>query len=206
MSSRRDELLVETIKRGSFTGRIYYDDSPEAPHKRGDMLGTLITWHRRYSWQEDGYRKDIDPQEFIAGLIADDCIWIKVGLYDHSGLSMYSGGGPGVGDAAGWDSGTVGLYYTSRKQWELLMGDRPYEREKVEEALASEVDGDWNDYVSGNVYGYVIEGPDGEKVEDGSLWGIYGLEWATKELEEQLELLVKGEEGAIALEREHFAL
>lgn len=105
----------------------------------------------------------------------DDCITIaEAGMkhkdywcfgleaYIHSGVRLairYEGNFPD----RGWDVSNVGLVFVSKKEWRL--------QKKAKEAAASLVN-EWNDYLSGDVYGFVIENAEGE--EQLSCWGFYG--------------------------------
>lgn len=77
---------------------------------------------------------------------------LKVGLIDHSGLSVYCGGGAHEIDPGGWDSGTVGLIF-----------DTPHSREecgtpddRIEEVLKAEIV-EYDLYITGDVWGAKVE-------------------------------------------------
>lgn len=112
-------------------------------------------------------------------------IFIPLGLYDHSGLSIYIGGGPHWCDSAGWDSGTVGYIYCLRstilKEWGK--GAKRLTKKMLASALRcakAEVE-EYDNYLTGQVYGIIIEGPpsDPEDPSSGrdeldSCWGFNG--------------------------------
>jgi hypothetical protein len=62
-----------------------------------------------------------------------------------------------------WDVSQLGIVFVARAEWPS--------RGKAEEAARGLIES-WNDCLSGNVYGYVIEGPDEEHLE--SCWGFSG--------------------------------
>jgi hypothetical protein len=85
---------------------------------------------------------------------------LPLGLYDHSGISMY------VGGRRGWDSGQVGVIFDTAeaRQRMGLTG-----RDDIERTLRGEVEV-YDSYLRGEVYGFVVD-PDG--VAD-SCWGFVG--------------------------------
>lgn len=62
-----------------------------------------------------------------------------------------------------WDSGRIGAVLVRRDAAPSL---------EALQAIAEGVVECWNDYLSGNVWGWILEGPDGEQVE--ACWGYYG--------------------------------
>lgn len=97
--------------------RIIADDDSQACDPRDwDNLGTMVCWHKRYNLSDK--HAFSDPQEARAFFKARACTYLGVSLYDHSGLTMYVGHKPALGDAAGWDSGPVGYVYATRERIE----------------------------------------------------------------------------------------
>lgn len=169
---------IETFEHAGLTCALEYDPDPSSPSD-WDTIGTFTQWHRRYTFgapvdgpqraalERGGPRllaRYLELVEHAAGIL-------PVGLYDHSGLSVYAGGGPALGDAAGWDSGTVGFMWTSRERIRELCGDGPeYQTpEWIADALAAEVR-TWDDYLTGAVIGWTVSDADG--ILDGC-WGHY---------------------------------
>lgn len=56
--------------------------------------------------------------------------------------------------------------------------------ERARQCLIAEIE-QLNEWLGGQVFGYVLEGPDGERLD--SLWGMYGLDYATEEANRVLE-------------------
>src|SRR6266704_2227744 len=104
-----DKLTV-----GSLTVRLEQDTDAESP-RDWDNLGTMVCWHRNYRLgDEHSYG---DPQEFIeSDEYRNAAIVLPLGLYDHSGITMYIGSEPSPFDPGGWDSGQVGFIYISREK------------------------------------------------------------------------------------------
>lgn len=158
----------------NFRLRIEYDTDPENP--RTDIegwLGTMVCWHRRYTLGDK--HKYSDPQDFARSLLADFIdpdkvdrmgdkkvfdelqkyvVILPLFLYDHSGLSMNTGG-----FSCPWDSGQVGYIYVTRQaireQYEVKSVHKNL-RNKVLDILKAEV-AVYDEYLRGNVFGFVLE-------------------------------------------------
>ena len=123
-------------------------------------------------------------------VLAKHYVILPLGLYDHSGITMYIGGRHAF-DSAGWDSGQVGFIYCSLEKALYEWGTKGQEhlgwdgeanytlapdgtkrtlRQAAELYLTGEVE-EYDQYLTGQVYGYVVEAEDGE--ED-SCYGYFG--------------------------------
>ena len=173
---------VETIERYGYTGRIEYDDSPNSP-REWDNLGTLITWHPRYTFGDrDGEREGIDPAELYSDLQRERALILPVYMYEHSGITIRTST---FSDP--WDSGQVGFIYVDR---ETVLREysakriTPAVRQSVLECLQGEIE-TLDQFLTGQVYGYVIKDAEGEHVD--SCWGFYGLDYVRSELKAAIE-------------------
>ena len=173
--------LIETIEHESISIEIHVDPDPESP-REWTNLGEMVCWHREYDlgdrrpqdWELEALQRGGFPLlERYLQIIKQATVVIPLGLIDHSGLSMYAGGGAHRSDAAGWDSGTVGFIFDTPEKREEC-GTPP---DQIEEVLTAEV-GTYNDYLTGQVFCYVVA-TDGEDSE--SLCGIYNYEYAVSE-------------------------
>jgi hypothetical protein len=89
--------------------------------------------------------------------------WIfPVSAYIHSGVSLSLGNCSFPFDGGGWDTLHVGAVLCSKKEWKTSKKARKYAEGQIET---------WNDYLSGNVYGFQVTF-EGEDVD--SCWGFYG--------------------------------
>lgn len=127
-------------------------------------------------WEHEGFdlRGEQHAEQMIRKAIErafEKAVVLPLYLYDHSGITISTGPFSCV-----WDSGQVGWIYVTheniRKEygWKRLTKKR---LKQIEGYLKGEVDV-YDDYLTGAVYGYVVEDPDGIDVEDGSCWGFYG--------------------------------
>ena len=136
-------------------------------------------------------------------------VMLPLFLYDHSGLRMKVGSFQGLlpQGHAEFDSGQVGFIYITYEGIKKEYGGKRVTRamlKKVEKYLGCEVD-TYDDYLSGNVHGFMIrpERDDGE-VEDweGGCWGFFGnakdsglLDQAKDEVDHTIEEAKKTKEA-----------
>ncbi len=159
------DLVKEVTHAGKWV-RIYYDPDPLNPRKEYDNLTDIVHWHRRYD-----FGKRIEPtsrEELVAQAEEDgDPILaiLPLHLYDHSGITISVGS-----FSCSFDSGQVGWVYISKSKADL-MGCVGWTTEKYEEAIRADVK-TYDYYLTGQVFGYVVEGRDGESLE--SCWGFIG--------------------------------
>lgn len=201
MSGQQDALV--TVRLEGYRAELVQDQDPTSP-KEWDQVGTLVTWHRRYCFEVDGQKEFGTPEDFREKAKAEAWVYVLVGMIDHSGISLYADGGPAVGDAAGWDSGTVGYIYTTEARWlelcwEQAKGPSPADwREQAEKVLRQEIEV-WDQYVCGDVYGVVVVREADDETVD-SCFGFYGYDYARGELTAMLEAEVRmAKEEAIAV-------
>lgn len=207
---------IETIEREGFVGEIHYDEDAQAPYDWCDMLGTLVTWHRRFCPQMDGEKQFGTPQDFLDQAKEGGWVWVNVGLIDHSGQSFYliaeetrkrkqrQGDDAHPMDPGGWDSGQVGFMYCTKERFVEVVDTKTHRwRVRAKAVLESELE-TWDQYVSGQVYGYTVKSPDGEVID--SCWGFYGDESVKADMVEALDSAVRQAQGAERMERENFAL
>lgn len=177
---------VHVEKRNGLTIKIMRDDSPFPPDEGGDDSLFLTAYHREF-WVEgpNDYHKDETGKTVRSGktIERDECIalakkdtgdinyrpeflkkYFVFGLeaYIHSGVRLALSMEGNFPDRA-WDVSQLGLVFVSKKAWPT--------KEKARKAALSLIE-TWNDYLSGNVYGFRVENDAGENLE--SIWGFSG--------------------------------
>lgn len=166
------ENLVHQEKYKDFDIEIYTDMDPESP-RDWDNLGTMACYHNRYRLG-DYKNNSMCIQEINDHVKRKDIISLPLYLYDHSGITMRTSP---FSDP--WDSGQVGYIWVSYENIRKNFGVKHVTKrliEKTKEILESEVKV-YNDYIMGNVYGYVVKR---NGVEIDSCWGFIG-DWDGKE-------------------------
>lgn len=127
--------------------------------------------------------------ELIRAKVAEKYVVLPLFLYDHSGITMSTGK-----FSCPWDSGQVGWIYVSHDEikdnWSVksvtdqvdYKDGQPTKSalERAEDLLKGEVE-TYDQYLTGQVYGYIIETPDEENAD--SCWGFFGLDYVREEAE-----------------------
>ena len=157
-----DKLTV-----GNLTVRLEQDTDAESP-RDWDNLGTMVCWHRNYNLgDKHGFS---DPSEFRdSEEYKTAAIVLPLYLYDHSGITISC-----KPFSCPWDSGQVGYVYISKDKIR-----KEYSTKRITKALLERVTGylvnevkTYDDYLTGNVWGFVVEDEDGEVID--SCWGFIG--------------------------------
>jgi hypothetical protein len=156
-------------KKGDEYLRIEIDSDPESP-REWDNLGTIATWHRRYTLGDE--QPTEEAPEFTESL-PKGTIKLPVYMYDHSGLTLST-----KAFSCPWDSGQLGIIYATPARIEE-MGVALID---VGIQLQNEIE-TYNQYVCGDVYGFtrfkevVCETCKNceEEVID-SCWGFFGCD------------------------------
>ena len=176
---------------GAYTINVQQDDMPESP-REWDNLGTMTYWHRNYilgdvngsteyPHDQDMFWYDLAGIEDTDNVSLDTAIELAhkknvilpLYLYDHSGITMSTSS-----FSCQWDSGQVGFIHMSHEKIRNEFSCKRVSakmREKIEGYLTNEVKS-FDDYITGNVYGFSItrEDPDGEEIDLDSCWGFLG--------------------------------
>lgn len=192
------ELNIEyhdTTEFRNYTIKVEQDDMTESP-REWDNLGTMTYWHRSYNLGDvDGskeYSEQIDFWIELSGLDIDSDygvseeqrerimdaaykrnVILPLYLYDHSGITMNTGG-----FSCGWDSGQVGFIHISHEKIRKEYGVKRVSekmREKVAGYLKGEVE-TFDHFITGSVYWYSVtkEDIDGEELDIDSCGGYFG--------------------------------
>lgn len=177
----------------------HWDECPESP-REWDNLGTIISWHRNYKFEEE---TNLSPQEWFNRdqIDTDDegneieivyneeldekFVCLPLFLYDHSGLRISTGS-----FSCPWDSGQVGFIYATKENVKKEYGDLSEEtKKKVIERLECEVK-IFDQYLSGDVYEYIIkDGQTREILESCS--GFYGIDSCQEEARSWIDWYIK---------------
>jgi hypothetical protein len=203
MSFNDDPVETFKLPNGKVL-KMFPDNYPENPRTGfNSWLGTMVCWHSRYDLGDEQISR-YDPMQFWRDKAADyvpfdtenlpeETVWkiidrnfivLPLAILDHSGLHMWVGSGPHWSDSAGWDSGQVGWIYVEKKKVREEYSLKKITKEvkkNVLKVLESEVEV-YDQYLSGDVYGYVLEDTDGRELD--SCWGFYGYDIKTNGIAE----------------------
>ena len=172
--------------------RIVSDSDPQNPRTAWDNFGKMVCFHKRYRL---GDKTDLRSDSFASwnelhDHLINECgavVVLPMFMMDHSGLSIRTTTSDfSACDPQGWDWGQIGFIYATAEAIKECFGDGAVGAElleKVKSNLVSEVEV-YDAYVSGRVYGYVVESmvldPNlGEELSDefeevDSCYGFYG--------------------------------
>lgn len=163
-----DLNTYQTVDYKEHKIKIYYDVDPESPNNWGNDDVFLVYDHRQFNVERKGFA----PREIFERIIETKKMNYEgyhvftVYAYIHSGVSL-SLGNSGYPFNDRWDVSTTGFILVKKqKGWS-------WKREVAQKIAESELK-TWNEYLSGDVYGFVVE--DGEGNETDSCWGFYGSE------------------------------
>jgi len=170
------DKALDTIEYHGFKIKIYPDEIVDNP-RDWENLHTMTCFHRRYVL---GDKHDLKTGMFSSWkeiknhLIKNENARIIQPLYmlDHSGLTIRMRGFGDV-DPQGWDWEQIGYIWVDRKKILKELNCKRITskiRELVKKIMEAEVDV-YNQYLSGEIYGYVIEPSTGDY---DSIWGFYG--------------------------------
>lgn len=128
--------------------------------------------------------EDLTPDD-VAELLEDELVMMPVSIYDHSGVSIWLGS-----PTCMWDSGQVGFMYLTKKDALRELGNCTEEnwKERAMKCMEAEMEV-YNCYMSGDVYGFVIEDEDGNEID--SCWGYFGDEAVEDQNKENRALIDK---------------
>lgn len=201
-------MLVDTIEHESgIVAKIHHDEDPQYADPRGDtQLGIMYCWHPNYVLGDEQFtQSDHSSIEAVYKYLVRErkaTVVIPLFLLDHSGISIQTGtpiekltpesvraADRFIGDSAGWDTSWVGFIFTNEEKRKEVGAPRAHT--ELIRQLEAEVE-EYDLYLRGEVYGYVIEDADGDNVD--SCWGFLGYEYIEAEAKEAIECAVAAHE------------
>jgi len=148
------------VVRPGVTVAIYTDTAPFDPREEYEHLATFVCWHPRLKLGDRQVQR-MTEDELMRSTNEGFKAVLPVYLYEHGGVTMSTAP---FGDA--WDSGQVGWAYVTRRDAKAWGCGEDFD---YEEAIRVEVR-EYDRYLTGEVYGYVIENAEGEELD--SCWGF----------------------------------
>lgn len=176
-----EDTIIKTKTDAGYEIRylVRDDEGGSSPSDNGDDNLFLVNYHRDFWVTKDEIitKDDVISWYRLEGCPQSETYWIYVlASYNHSGTYLYLGGGTPACDPGGWDTSHVGLVLVSKEEWP--------EEEAAKKAAQGLVEY-WNQYLTGDVYGCVVEKFNNAKepVEHDAVWGYFGMENAKVALE-----------------------
>ena len=181
-----DDDVIVTEKDGKLYVRyLVQDENPESPDTCGDDSLFLVNYHRDFDVRNDKILTIEDVKAVYRGEKLGDWTkkyrYFKLNAYIHSGVRI--GLAPTNFPDERWDVSHVGLVLVAKDTWET---------EKKAHAAAESLVTEWNQYLSGDIWGMctdVFDLKTKEKIEDESesVWGCYDYEYYLEELKKESE-------------------
>ena len=172
--------MEQELEYKGYTIKIELDEIPSNPIEEWDGNAKYCLFHKRYSLQNDTDLRNADYNswgELKKALIKKyrPLAILPVYMYDHSGQTIST-----TPFSCSWDSGQIGYVFVNKetlKSWgyKSRIGYEKACGRTLEDDLVSNVKL-YDNYISGEVYGFIVENAEGEEVEEGSCWGYYGDE------------------------------
>lgn len=155
----------KVIEYNGYSINIDTDDDCDSPDTWGNEDCFVVYDHRQFFVN----RKGFDPREIFEQtqrtkrMFYDGCHVFTLNAYIHSGvaLSLAQDQYPFTDR---WDVSTTGYVIVKKEKGSFTR--------KQARRLAQGLVETWNEYLSGDVYGFTIESPTGEQLD--SCWGYYG--------------------------------
>lgn len=146
-----------------------------------DALACIERFEKRRT-KELGYNYEAEATELLAAL-GNEALVRPLFLYDHSGITMSA-----APFSCPWDSGQVGFQYITHDKIKAEWGGKTINKKNTAKAIAC-MDGElkcYDDYLTGQVYGYVIKDADDNDLD--SCWGFIGdMDYCLEQAKEQAD-------------------
>lgn len=175
----------KTLIHEGVTIEIHQDTDAQSPSEWGDTSLFLVANHRDCYIPEPGEKRITDDaSELVERWKATHWIF-PLEAYIHSGVVLALSGEGNFPDRQ-WDVSQLGFVFCDKKEWRL--------RKSARKAALSHVE-TWNQYLSGDVWGYVVD-PDG--LNEDSCWGFYGFDYCVEEAKSIAEQAAKAKSDETA--------
>lgn len=186
----RERNIHQTEEYKGFKIEICYDDEAESP-REWDNLGTIYTNNLRHNFdgksvkdlvRECGYNPD-NFDQIPFHIFSEKYVWAKVYAYEHSGMTVRVCENNPYPDPM-WDSYLLGVVAVSKEKVRKEYGWKrvsPQREKFVIGVMTREIE-TLDQYLTGEVYGYVVTNEEGEETD--SCWGYFGDEGIKQALEE----------------------
>ena len=180
-----ESLTIKPTEEGFEVKYMTYDDHDGfSPNDEEDNGLFLVAYHNQFSVERKNFitqnqcaalfRNNVEDEDYYPKQIAKDYHVFGLEAYIHSGVVLAISKEGNFCDR-NWDVSQIGCVFASRKEWKT--------RVKAKQAALSLIK-TWNQHLSGDVYGVVIEYFDKKKelINYDSCWGFCGYAETLKEL------------------------
>lgn len=168
--------LKDEIYKGH-TLKIVSDDDAQPPDDCDDAGAFLVAGHSDCWIPPPGMKDERSPEAWLERF--EDTHWkYPIEAYIHSGVVLARSSCGGFPDRR-WDvSNPVGFVFLSKEEWKTR------DSKKANKYCDSLIE-TWNQYLSGDVWGYVVEHE--ESGWEDSCWGFMGDEYCEQEARSSID-------------------
>lgn len=206
----QEQLESKKFKGKGYKINVYQDVDAESPQEWDDDV-FIVAYHRDFTVSNDAtdknqlsriFRNEYDPEDESEQELKEMdedlqekyfIFWLEA--YIHSGVVLAIRNEGNFPDRQ-WDVSTVGAVLIKKNEY--------YKTEEEARKRADMLINSWNHYLSGDIYGHMIERPNYEGEESGC-WGFYGTDYEKNGLlehaEEDIEEIIEREEAQEAEEK-----
>lgn len=168
----------ETFTHHGITVEIHQDEDAESPRAWGDDGLFLVANHRDFYVPEPGEKRIHDDWETLVERYKKTHWIFHVEAYIHSGVRLALSNCGNFPDRQ-WDVSQVGGIFAAKKEWRLSASALKSAKGHIDT---------WNQYLSGDVWGYVV-GEDTPFEE--SCWGFYGIDYCREQAKDMADYVAK---------------
>lgn len=175
------EQTIKSTTHKNLQVRIVHDDHAEAPE-----FDYPITYNPRSRNTLGNTTADAEQDADIARKVRDgEYIGIPVWAYVHGSSTIAAAYSNPFG--CQWDSGRSGWTYMTKAQARNHYGVKRITKDVRARAIdfLKGMVSEFDDYLQGNVYGYIVENTDTDEELD-ACWGFYGAKYAEESAREAL--------------------
>jgi hypothetical protein len=167
----------KTFVHQGVTVNIYQDTDAESPNGWGDENLFLVSGHRDFYVMPPPDRQREDWETIYERYRGTHWVF-RIEAYIHSGVRLAFSRTGNFPDRQ-WDVSQVGAIFAAKSEWRLSKSALKAATYHLEA---------WNQYLGGEVYGYVV---DEDGPNEDSCWGFYGLEYCEQQAKEVAESVAK---------------
>lgn len=173
-----DSVKIKETEEGYEVRYLVRDDNAFSPDEDGDDNALLVFYHRDFCVRRDKIITENEVRDWFHG---EKIPHIKryhifpVHAYIHSGVAL-SLSRDSYPFTDRWDVSTCGVILLAKSEWKRKDKAWKFAQGMIES---------WNTFLSGDVYGVVVEyfDKDKNKLDHDSVWGCYGYDYALKDMD-----------------------
>ncbi len=162
------------MTKANLSYEIIQDQTAESPREWADTGLFLVANHRDFYVPEPGEKRVPESANEVVDKYSKTHWVFPIEAYIHSGVVLAFSQEGNFPDRR-WDVSQLGFVFAAKEEWRLSKSARK---------AAAGLIATWNQYLSGDVWGYAIKDEEGATVD--SCWGFYGREYCEEQAKEAM--------------------